>query len=137
MQFSVRQRIRVAWFAIAATLLSALAPSVSQAMVAAAAAAGAPWARVLGEICTIGGLVPAPAIAGESTTQSQPAKRGPMHFEHCPYCLTHAGGAAPPLETSLDFAIPGAASPPPVFVPASLARQRWRAAQARAPPPRG
>ena len=55
MQFPVRKRIRVAWFAIATTLLSALAPSVSQAMVAAAA--GAPWARVLGEICTIGGLV--------------------------------------------------------------------------------
>ncbi|MCL4747206.1 MAG: DUF2946 family protein [Burkholderiaceae bacterium] len=136
MLFSIRQRARVAWFAIVTTLLSALAPSVSQAMVAAAA--GAPWARVLGEICTIGGLVQAPIVASEPASEPRPATRGPIHFEHCPYCLSHAGGAAPPPEPSLDFAIPGAALPPPPDSSrTSLARPRWRAALARAPPPRG
>jgi hypothetical protein len=116
-----------AWLACCAILFAALAPSVSQAV---AASFGGTWA----EICSVGGakfvkVATADAVTPVSDSQDMP------HFEHCPFCATHAGsfallpgaGVAIPLlepESTHPFLFFQAPSPLPV----------WTTAQSRAPP---
>jgi len=89
------------WIAIAAIVFSALAPTVSYAF----SAKSAP--QTLGqELCTAQGikLVASDAIpASQIPTQPAQDKMG-MHFEHCPYCFSHAGSVGlPPATASFVF----------------------------------
>lgn len=117
-----------AWIACFAILLAALAPSISHA-VSAAQGSGAGWL----EVCTTAGakLV---QVADAQNPSSLPAEKG-MHFEHCPFCSTHAGSVY--LPPNADFILPVVSdapllpslyyqSPRPLFI--------WATAQSRAPP---
>lgn len=58
-----------------------------------------------------------------------------MHFEHCPFCFTHAGSFGTP--PSAEFTAPlliGAAIQPTLFLHSPRPLFSWAAAQARAPP---
>ncbi|HJV80365.1 DUF2946 domain-containing protein [Noviherbaspirillum sp.] len=116
-----------AWIACFAVLLAALAPSISHA-VSAAKETGSIWS----DICTQTGIKQVQADDGHD--HSTPAQNG-LHFEHCPFCFTHAGsvGLPPVAGFVLPLLIATQAkptlyyqSPRPLFI--------WAAAQSRAPP---
>ncbi|HJV52194.1 MULTISPECIES: DUF2946 domain-containing protein [Oxalobacteraceae] len=118
-----------AWIACFAVLLAALAPSISHA-VSAARDGNAGW----GDICSQTGFKPAQANNAHEHSSPDPAKPG-LHFEHCPFCYTHAGsvGLPPVAGFALPLLIATQAkpslyyqSPRPLFI--------WAAAQSRAPP---
>jgi len=85
----------VSWIAIAAMLFASLAPGISHAF-AAKNASQTLWQ----ELCTAQGTkLIASNVAGQSdaSTQSKPVQSDiGMHFEHCPYCSSHAGSVGPP-----------------------------------------
>jgi len=116
-----------AWIASFAILLAALAPSISHAV---AAAKNAPngWA----EICTVTGA----KLVKLDHTSSQHAPTHKMsHFEHCPFCLSHAVNLGMPPDATI--AIPlleGTHVLPPLFYHAPRPLFAWAAAQPRAPP---
>lgn len=125
MRFGVRQRIRYAWLALAAMLMSVLAPTVSQAI-----AAGAP-AAYYGEICSVDGQQPAPSARG-----AQGSGSASHAHEQCPYCSFHGGHGVPPAAATAT--IPPQSDQLRCFaalhpVPSASA---WPAAQPRAPPAR-
>lgn len=127
MRFGVRQTVRYAWLALAAMLMSVLAPTVSQAIAAAAPAA------YYGEVCSIDGQRPAPSARDAQGP-------GPIQVSHaheqCPYCFFQGGAGVPPAT--------GTAAIPPLrdearwmaSPPAVLSASEWPAAQPRAPPAR-
>jgi len=129
---ALQQRTRriAAWLATFAILLAALSPTVSHAM--AAVRGGASWV----EVCTASG----PAlvkVAGEQAPTA-PAKSGNTpdltHFDHCPFCFTHAGTAGlPPAAAALPVAL-GAHAVPELFLRAPRPLFAWVAGQPRAPP---
>ncbi len=135
MTFVVRQRTRIAWLALVAMLMSALAPSLSQATMVTAS--GAPWGGALGEVCTVDGVVVVSDAAGQSDPRPVPAGHRALRVEHCPYCLSHAGTVA--LPTAIAQAvrpIDGAEPAPPAFLQVLAPRLARFAAQPRAPPSR-
>ncbi len=99
------QRI-ASFIALVAVLFAALAPTVSHAL---EAKNGQP--NLWQEVCSAQGIKQIP-LNGDSTNrpskvsspdkdQQFPNKMG-MHFEHCPYCFSHAGSLAlPPSSISL------------------------------------
>lgn len=129
---ALQQRTRriAAWLATFAILLAALSPTVSHAM--AAVRGGASWV----EVCTATG----PAlvkVAGEPAPAA-PAKGGSApdlaHFDHCPFCSTHAGTAGlPPAAAALPV-VTGAPTLPELFLRAPRPLFAWAAGQPRAPP---
>ncbi len=135
MMFAVRQRTRIAWLALVAMLMSALAPSLSHATMASAA--GASWGGALAEVCTADGIAVVPGATGQADPRPAPAGHRALRFEHCPYCLSHASTVA--LPTAIAQAvrpIDGAESAPPAFLRALAPRLARFAAQPRAPPSR-
>lgn len=118
-----------AWIACFAILLAALAPSISHA-IAAGKDAGAGWI----EVCSATGSKLVQVGGEHNPAPSEPAEEG-LHFEHCPFCLTHGGLVG--LPPSAGFTLPAVSgtqplpslyyqSPRPLFI--------WAAAQSRAPP---
>jgi len=94
--------IRLAsWIAIAAIMFSALAPTISYAF-SSKSMPQTLWQ----ELCTAQGtrLVANDAIP-DSQFPIQPAQdKIGMHFEHCPYCFSHAGSVGlPPATASFVF----------------------------------
>lgn len=135
MMSTVRRRTRIAWIALSAMLMSMLAPGVSHMAMAAAAGIAADGA--LGEICSVDDPGRSSSAKARPAPESQPANHGVVRAEHCPYCLSHAGGTALP-SASLAFEAPAwrVAAVPRRFLHAPAARYPWLAAQPRAPPAR-
>lgn len=135
-----RQRRRVtAWIAIFAVLLASLAPSISHAL------AAAHWTEPLEdtELCS----ADATETEGSASEQIHEAHANherygaptidehSLHFEHCPFCFTHAGSFGTP--PTPEFGVPvlaGSAVVPTLFFHSPRPLFTWAAAQARAPP---
>jgi hypothetical protein len=118
------------WIASFAILLAALAPSISHAV---AAAQGVPNGWM--EICTIEGAKLVQIDDGQPSRSTPGKGDKATHFEHCPFCLSHA--VSPALLPTADFTIPvveGSAFLPLLFYQASHPLFAWTAAQPRAPP---
>jgi hypothetical protein len=140
MQGTRLKRRLTTWIAIFAVLLASLAPSISHAL-----AAGG-WTGYLSdtELCSEESEPAAEQAAdahehdmhaSHDSPESQPTADHSLHFEHCPFCFTHAGSFGTP--TTHEFVTPLAAgSPvlPPLFFQASHPLFAWAAPQARAPP---
>lgn len=121
-----KQRI-TAWIACFAILVAALAPSISHAL--AASAKGS--LSVSSEICTADGLK---AHHAGGAHRSSPADDG-MHFEHCPFCFTHAASwGLPPSGATVIPLVKGALVRPDLFFHSPRPLFAWAAAQPRAPP---
>lgn len=152
MGMSRLQRRIAAWMACVAVLMASLAPSISHALAAAGVSsfttpsvwipAGTPSPHHMEQM-------PHDALHGDGThshqmqtPESEQASHSPgrhsteAHFEHCPFCFTHAGSfGLPPTSACLApaavsdsdlFASLFYQSPDPLFI--------WTTAQSRAPP---
>ncbi len=115
------------WIACFAILMASLAPSISHAV---AAAHGTPNAWM--EVCTVAGskmvMVDVEQTAPATNEQS-------VHFEHCPFCLSHAGTVG--LPPAADFVMPVVSGDhvlPSLFYQSSRPLFAWAVAQPRAPP---
>lgn len=115
---------RLAWVAIVATLMLALAPAISSVLRGANYAA---WVNV----CRTASL------AGATTEQGRPGTpEGMGHLNaHCPYCALHADTLPPAPHTPV---IPRDVLPafmePQAFLQAPGTGHVWRHAPSRAPP---
>jgi Protein of unknown function (DUF2946) len=81
----------VSWIAIAAMLFASLAPSISHAF-AAKDASQTLWQ----EICSVQGAKQIASNLGNPTQNGPEQNNMGMHFEHCPYCFSHAGSVGLP-----------------------------------------
>jgi hypothetical protein len=97
------------WIAIAAIMFSALAPTIAHAF----PAKNTPQ-TLWQELCTAQGskliatkLIQSTDVAGDQ--QQIPAQNNVgIHFEHCPYCFSHAGSVGlPPATASFVFVATG------------------------------
>lgn len=122
-----------AWIACFAILLASLAPSISHAVEAARHGTSF-WADecdILGEAHD---AAKHDGNAGESHGGPSHVPGG-LHFEHCPFCLTHAGSFA--LVQSSSPPVYQASDPPGwagLSFQAPRLRLVWLTAQTRAPP---
>ena len=118
-----------AWVALFALVLGALAPTVTQAMVAGGERAD--WL----EGCGVSGMGWVKADTGE-VSQQQPDGSAPAGdaSQHCPWCTLHGGSASLPLAHVLPELPPRVTDFPPAFYRAPLAVTAWAPAQSRAPP---
>ncbi|MEO5658940.1 MAG: DUF2946 domain-containing protein [Polaromonas sp.] len=131
-------RCFAAWIACFAILLASLAPSISQTLAAA---------RDSGSVQTEGCPLPdeEPAEVDSAANLNIHAGHGDngapstfpkaSHFEHCPFCFTHAGSFA--LVQSVPATLleaSGFSEFPFLFFQAPRLLFVWVAAQARAPP---
>src|SRR5664279_3434408 len=99
------------WIAIVAVMFSALAPTISYAF-----SSNSTPQTLWQELCTAQGtkLIANDAIsksikqlASQFPIQPSQDKLG-MHFEHCPYCFSHAGSVGlPPATASFVFVATG------------------------------
>jgi hypothetical protein len=132
-----RQRL-LAWIAIFAMALSALAPAVSRAMgpddsgrytMPLCSAAGVEWVELSAEEAAFYGATG--AVSGEHEGGKLPS------LEHCPYCCAHFGGALlPPSGLPAVFAVAGSAVMPALFLVAPRPLFAWSPSHPRAPPAR-
>ncbi|HEX2604283.1 MAG TPA: DUF2946 domain-containing protein [Oxalicibacterium sp.] len=125
---STRQMRRLtAWIASFAILLATLAPAISHAM-AAMHGTSADWS----EICTASG---AKYVKVADVAPSKPATHQVSHFEHCPFCFSHAGALGLPPDNDLHLpSVAGTQILPPLFYRAPRPLFSWATAQPRAPP---
>jgi hypothetical protein len=125
-----RHRRRLtAWIACFAILLASLAPAVSHALAAAGKGGFSLWA----EICSAEGPR-LQNVESHAAHDTAPTEHG-MHFEHCPFCLTHAGSVALPSSAEPILLLPaGSPVQPLLFFHAPRPLFAWVAAQPRAPP---
>ena len=147
------QRRMAAWLACLAVLVACLAPSISHVLAAAGLssfatspvwiAAGTPsphhMEQMLHDASHGDGThshrmqMAEPGLQGSHSPGSHSTE---AHFEHCPFCFTHAGSFA--LLPTTAFPAPAAVSDSDLF--ASLFYQSpdplyiWTTAQSRAPP---
>lgn len=123
----IRRRLST-WIACFAVLFASLAPTVSHAL--ATDSSHAFWA----EICSVDGLRLIKTTDGVTPEAPAPANGG-MHFEHCPFCLTHADSLAllPTPAMTVPVADNGRQHPS-LFYHAPRPLFAWTAAQPRAPP---
>jgi hypothetical protein len=78
------------WIAILAVVFASLAPSISHAL-----AANNNQTSLLQELCSAQGTKRFIAVDLTVDTQKSPSQNGAaMHFEHCPFCASHAGTVA-------------------------------------------
>jgi hypothetical protein len=120
---AAKRRTLQIWIAMLAILFSALAPTVSHALVSSTPSA-------LLEMCTVDGVK-----AVEGSTQA-PSKSMPG-MEHCAYCLTHASSPALLPPAVAGFAVIGGHDfYPPLFYTAPQPLHTWSAAKPRGPPAR-
>lgn len=131
MIFSVATRRLLAWCALVAMLMGAVAPGISRVVAAASPGNPIALADTLAEICTVGdGRGDAPAAVHAATPGHLK-----LHLDHCAYC--HLAGDAPGLPVSCFMPMPAAtivALQPLLFLQAPRTLHAWRAAQPRAPP---
>ena len=122
MRISIKRHL-IHWMAIAAILMGALAPSISQAIALSEQGKG-----ISVEVCTTAGSKMTQIISTSGADDQQ------MANEHCPFCLVH-GAYHLPIDNTLNFAEPQAhniypqlfyQSPKPLFA--------WVALPSRAPP---
>jgi hypothetical protein len=125
--------------AIFAVLLAALAMSISQRI------AAIQWAAYSDETerCSMEESraddvadLHAPLLHASHTHQNiPPSDDHGTHFEHCPFCFTHAGsfGVPPTAEFNVSL-ISSSTAMPKLFLHSSRTLFVWAAAQARAPP---
>lgn len=158
MRMRQRQSKLAAWIAIFAVLLAALAPSISHALAAAGwnnplflpqYASGADSlgenssaARLhdaqMHELCVASTDGSSDARAASlATPASSPHSHddADLHFEHCPFCFTHAGSFG--LAAAETFALPlanGTCAMPALFYRAPAPLFAWTRSQPRAPP---
>lgn len=129
---NVKRRMLCAWVACLAILFSALAPSISHAMTAAASSSAGAAANAPGlmAICSSNG---APAAAPAAVDQHPAALQ--HHLEHCAYCMSH-GGALALLPTSAHVfpLLAGYDLYPTLFYRAPAPLFSWSAASPRGPP---
>lgn len=125
-----RQRLS-AWIAIFAILASSLLPAISHARFVSVANSAVLFAEICSEST--------PRLHGETASHTSNANQVPAttgnHFDHCPFCLTHAGSFA--LLPSAELVIPviePASLRPSLFFHTHSPLFAWLAAQARAPP---
>ncbi|MGE5622679.1 MAG: DUF2946 domain-containing protein [Bacillota bacterium] len=121
-----RQRF-TAWIACLAILMAALAPAISHALAASGKGSSAAW----DEVCTVDGVK---SLHEHGAHDSGPADNG-MHFEHCPFCFTHAAsfGLPPSAQTFIPLAA-GSPVRPLLFFHSPRPLFAWAAAHPRAPP---
>jgi hypothetical protein len=121
-----------AWIACFVMLFASLAPSISHAVTAARSSTSF-WA----EDCSMHGEVHNAADHQDHGAHShdQSHDSSGSHFEHCPFCLTHAGSFAL-LQTVAPTAYEagGLSEFPILFFQAPRLLFVWVTAQARAPP---
>lgn len=128
MELNTRMRHVAAWVACFAILLAALAPTVSRVL-----AAGGPqsYQTDAGSVTGQGLVHEADHPAHDSSTQVKKE----LHFEHCPFCLVHAGSFG--LPPTAGFILPAASGSPvfPIlFYQSSRPLFVWATPQSRAPP---
>lgn len=99
--FKRSQQRFVSLIALAAVLFASLAPSISHAL---EMRKDTLWQ----EVCSAQGIKVIPntfiAVNNQASKEnnSQPSKMG-MHFEHCPYCFSHAGSVGLPASSTALF----------------------------------
>jgi hypothetical protein len=122
MRISMKRHL-IHWMAIAAILMGALAPSISQAIALTEQGKG-----ISVEVCTTVGVKMTQVISTTGADDQQ------MVNEHCPFCLVHSAYDLP-IDNTLNFAEPQAhniypqlfyKSPKPLFA--------WVVLPSRAPP---
>lgn len=119
----------IAWLAMLALVLGALAPTVTQAMVSHGERDG--WLQ----ICSVSGMVWVKADAAQPDDQ-QPASGAPQSnvSQHCAWCTLHGGAAGLPA-ADLPSVLPvHLIELPPAFFFEPIAAALWAPAQSRAPP---
>ncbi len=110
------------WLAVLIAVFSALAPTLSHALVRSGASAGT-------EICTSTG----PRwLATNGPTESPGGQESVLSLDHCPFCRLATEGAAPPPAVAHLFVVPGEPLAPPLR-PAVV----FFTDVALTPPPRG
>lgn len=88
--FSLRTKRLASFIAMMAVVFASLAPSISHAF-----PAKNNQATVLQELCSAQGAKRFVAVDLAVDTQKAPSQnQAATHFEHCPYCATHAGSVA-------------------------------------------
>jgi hypothetical protein len=130
MHFHRVHRRFAAWLAMCVMVLSALAPTFAQAMVAASGKGQ--WV----EVCSASGMVWLKHGGADTNNNVAPGQDRSMADmgQHCPWCGLHEASVGMLAATvAVPVAAPAAQSvPEPVDV--ALARKVRRSAQARAPP---
>lgn len=121
------KRTFTVWWALAAMLMMALAPTLSLGMQAKAGGS-------LVELCTALGTRWVTLDAAEpGTAESRPDT--PAHlFEHCPYCALHADTLGPAPSVPAVGLLPLNFEAPRLFLAAPRTLHAWLAAQPRGPP---
>ena len=131
MSFYRVHRQIAAWLAMWAMVLGALAPTVAQAMVAAAEKGQ--WI----EVCSASGMVWLKADGSDVQVETAPDQSQSMADmgKHCPWCGFHAPAAGlPPAVASAPWLGP-VVQPVPELSLVALSDQSFHSGQARAPPP--
>lgn len=101
--FKRSQQRLISFIALAAMLFASLVPTISHALEAQKGSQ-----TLWQEVCSAQGIKFIPAALAASNTDaqkqndSQPNKMG-MHFEHCPYCFSHAGSLGLPASSTALF----------------------------------
>ena len=122
---ATRHRRPIAWLAILALLVAALAPSVSRAL-AAYSGGDATWVA----LCTAQGIKYVKADGGTPAQHDSKSR-----FEHCPLCSLQSAGAAPLPIPGIAFPVPDGKPPAPAaFLHAAGTQYIWSPALARGPP---
>jgi len=126
MRLHRRARVVTSWIAVLAILMTALAPTVSQA-----------WAAKLDPM-----LVQVCSVMGTKWvhTDGQPDESSPVpdstHFtDHCPYCSLHTSALLVPAMVWATACASVGQVVPTAFLLAPRTLHAWASAQPRAPPP--
>jgi len=118
--YSLKRHI-VHWFAVLGILMSALAPTLSQAMAVAQTGQG-----ISVEICTVSGQKMVQFIADDSESKT-------LDQKHCPYCTLQPAFQIE-LNTQLDFAQDQEQLFPILFYQSPKPLFAWLTLPSRAPP---
>ena len=137
MGISRQTRYLTAWIACFAMLLASLAPSISQSLAAGDDSGSIRAASWIEESPMHGEA----HNASEQQAAHQHDHGNPSHhqngshFEHCPFCLTHAGSFALLQTVALTLhEVGGFSDFPSIYFQAPRLLFVWVTAQARAPP---
>ena len=133
---SRKRRHLTVWIAVLSVLLACLAPSISHGL------AAFKRADVPNKIEIVSVEFAKETTESASHTHGlhelhdpQPAGGHDFHFEHCPFCFTHAGSfATPPPNVIAVPVVIGSPVSPILFFHSPRPLFTWAAAQARAPP---
>jgi Protein of unknown function (DUF2946) len=117
-----------AWLAMLALVMGALAPTVTQAMVAGDESAD--WL----EICSVSGMAWVKVDTGEVRDRQSDGGAPMGAGQHCAWCTLHGGTAGLPA-VSVVTALPARLTDlPPAFYLAPMAASVWMPALSRGPP---